>query len=52
MDIDPVGVKLINVERGADMTKLTGAFCDYANAPTNPAPLCSFKYTSCLKNLE
>ena len=52
MDINPVGAKLIHVERGAGMTKLTDAFYDYANAPTNPAPLCSFKYTSCLKNLE
>jgi len=52
MDINPVGTKMIHVERGTDMTKLTGTFCDYANAPTNPAPLCSSKYTSCLKNLE
>jgi len=46
MDFNSVGAKLIHVERGTVTTKLTGAFCDYANAHTNPAPLHSFRYTS------
>jgi hypothetical protein len=50
MDFNSVGAKLIHVERGTDITKLTGTFCDYANAHTNPAPLRSFRYTSCLTN--
>jgi hypothetical protein len=48
-EINPEGAKPIYVDRGADMTKLTGAFCDYVNAPVNPAPLCRFKNNSCLR---
>jgi hypothetical protein len=33
MSIRPVGAKLFHVDREADMTKLTVAFCNSANVP-------------------
>jgi len=35
MSIRPVGDKLFHVDRQADMTKLTVAFCNSANVPKN-----------------
>jgi hypothetical protein len=40
MKVRPVGAKLFRADGQTDVTKLTVAFCDFANAPKNGLPEC------------